>query len=66
MPTNVPSPCIGVCVLEPKWNAYCVGCFRMEIEILNWREYDDEEKSMIIRRIEDLRKEDPKDYPKYK
>lgn len=62
---NIKSPCIGVCVLEPKWNAFCVGCKRMKLEIENWRYYSDEEKDQINRRIEDLNNEDRNDYPKY-
>jgi len=63
--TDVPSPCIGVCILEPKWGAYCVGCFRMTLEIENWQYYSNAERKQIIRRIEDLRNEDPDDYPDY-
>ena len=63
---NAHSPCVGVCVLEPKWGAYCIGCFRMTIEISNWAEYSDEEKSQINKRIEQLRKEEPEEYPYYK
>jgi len=62
---NTKSPCIGVCVLEPKWNAFCVGCKRMKLEIENWRYYSDEEKDQINRRIVDLSLEDRNDYPKY-
>lgn len=63
---TVPSPCIGVCILDPTWGAYCIGCKRMAIEIENWYEYTDEEKTQIIQRIDDLSREDPKEYPKYK
>ena len=66
MTNNAHSPCVGVCVLEPKWSAYCIGCFRMTIEISNWAEYSDEEKSQINKRIEQLRKEEPEEYPYYK
>jgi len=38
----------------------------MTLEIENWAYYSDQEKSQIIQRIEDLSKEDPKDYPDYK
>jgi len=38
----------------------------MLIEIENWHEYTDEEKTQIIQRIDDLGREDPKEYPKYK
>jgi len=60
------TPCIGVCILDPTWGAYCIGCKRMLIEIENWHEYTDEEKTQIIQRIDDLGREDPKEYPKYK
>lgn len=38
----------------------------MLVEIENWRYYSDEEKAQINKRIEDLSKEDPTDYPDYK
>lgn len=63
---TVHSPCIGVCILDPTWNAYCIGCKRMSIEIENWYGYSDKEKQQIIDRIDSLREEDIKDYPVYK
>jgi len=66
MVKKVPSPCIGVCILEPKWGAFCIGCKRMKLEIENWMYYTDAEKQQIITRIKQLREEDPKDYPDYK
>ena len=63
---TVPSPCIGVCILEPKWNAYCIGCKRMRLEVEEWMYYSDSQKQMIIERINSLKEEDPKDYPDYK
>ena len=62
---NTRSPCIGVCILEPHWGSFCVGCKRMTLEIQNWIYYSDEEKDQINRRIEDLSLEDRNDYPKY-
>jgi len=38
----------------------------MSVEIENWSYYDDAKKKQIVDRIESLREEDPKDYPKYK
>ena len=64
--TFVHSPCIGICILEPKWSAFCIGCKRMTLEIENWAYYSDEEKQQIIDRIESLSEEDPNDYPDYK
>jgi len=66
MLTNVPSPCIGVCMLDPTWGQMCVGCHRFIIEINNWSHYDDEEKQQIIDRIETLREEDTSEYPDYR
>lgn len=66
MLTNVPSPCIGVCMLDPTWGQMCVGCHRFVIEINNWSHYDDEEKQQIIDRIETLREEDTSEYPDYR
>jgi len=38
----------------------------MTLEIENWAYYTDQEKRQIIQRIEDLSKEDPRNYPNYK
>jgi len=62
---TVRSPCIGVCVLDPTWNQFCIGCKRMLIEIEDWAYYTDKQKQDIIDRIESLKQEDPADYPKY-
>jgi len=37
----------------------------MTLEIENWQYYSNAERKQIIRRIEDLRNEDPDDYPDY-
>ncbi len=34
-PTRVPTPCIRVCVLDPKTDL-CRGCFRSKLEIAGW------------------------------
>lgn len=62
---TVPSPCIGVCILDPKWGQMCVGCHRFIIEINNWMYYDNDEKRQIIERIRTLRDEDEEEYPDY-
>ena len=66
MQISEPSPCIGVCILDPKWGQVCVGCHRFLIEINNWQYYSDEEKKQINKRIQDLRDEDVEDYPDYR
>ena len=63
--TDVPSPCIGVCILDPTWCQVCVGCHRFVIEINNWMYYDNDEKAQIIERIRTLREEDEAEYPNY-
>ena len=62
---HVPSPCIGVCILDPQWGQMCVGCHRFIIEINNWMYYDNDEKKQIIERIRTLREEDETEYPNY-
>jgi len=62
---KIKSPCLGVCALDSTWNKFCVGCFRFIDEIIDWDDFSEAKKSQIIRRIQDLREEDPKDYPKY-
>jgi len=62
---KVKSPCIGVCVLDPTWNAYCIGCKRFLREVEYWDSYTEAEKQQIVDRINSLMEEDPADYPKY-
>ena len=66
MPIDEPSPCIGVCILDPEWGQICVGCHRFLIEINNWQYYSNEEKKQINKRIQDLRDENVEDYPDYR
>jgi predicted Fe-S protein YdhL (DUF1289 family) len=49
----VPSPCIQVCTYSTEPGAlYCVGCKRTSSEIREWIILTDEEKLVILRRIE--------------
>jgi|LakMenEpi03Aug12_release.lakeMendotaPanAssembly.Ray.scaffolds.fasta_scaffold1913322_2 predicted Fe-S protein YdhL (DUF1289 family) len=47
---NVTSPCNNICKLNT--NDICTGCFRTIAEISNWAKYTDEEKSAIIRQLQ--------------
>jgi predicted Fe-S protein YdhL (DUF1289 family) len=46
----VPSPCKKICAYED--NDYCIGCGRTPDEIREWIILTDEEKLVILRRIE--------------
>ncbi len=41
------SPCIAVCVLDPK-SGYCRGCFRAMAEIAGWVGFDRAEKRRVL------------------
>lgn len=66
MKNETRSPCIGICVLDPEMGSFCIGCFRMKVEITDWMYYTDAEKAQINQRITELRAEDPADYPDYR
>lgn len=42
----IPSPCIGVCEVNPK--GFCKGCFRSREERLYWPQINDAAKRIII------------------
>jgi uncharacterized protein len=44
---EVPSPCIGVCVMDPD-GALCLGCFRTLDEIAAWSTLDADAKRWIL------------------
>jgi uncharacterized protein len=46
----VPSPCIGVCVLDPR-TGLCRGCLRTGSEIAAWRDADKRTRLDILRRL---------------
>lgn len=43
------SPCKGQCLLD--FNDVCAGCKRTKTEIINWRDYNDEERLEIIKSL---------------
>ncbi|MFO1399710.1 MAG: DUF1289 domain-containing protein [Steroidobacteraceae bacterium] len=44
-PSQVPSPCIGLCKLDAEH--VCVGCGRRMYEIVAWSQADDERRLKI-------------------
>lgn len=47
----VPSPCIGVCKMEPA-TGWCGGCFRTIDEIASWSRLTDADKLALWQHIE--------------
>lgn len=53
---DLPSPCISVCVLDPK-TRYCLGCLRTSDEIAGWRILDHGARLALLDRLRDRRSE---------
>jgi predicted Fe-S protein YdhL (DUF1289 family) len=49
--SSIPSPCIGVCFIDPD-QARCVGCARTLEEIQLWRALSDAERVAVLEAIE--------------
>ena len=45
---RVMSPCIGICVIDPKGSNLCLGCKRTLGEIGRWQAMDDVERQKVI------------------
>lgn len=52
--SNVRSPCIGSCVIDPAESA-CLGCKRTPDEIREWMIMADEQKLAVLKRIKNDR-----------
>jgi predicted Fe-S protein YdhL (DUF1289 family) len=53
MLTRIKTPCIGVCSTGIG-DSVCRGCKRFAHEVIGWNSYSDEERQLIMRRIEGL------------
>lgn len=53
MLTRIRTPCIGVCSTGIG-DSVCRGCKRFAHEVIGWNAYFDEERELIMRRIETL------------
>lgn len=47
---DVPSPCVRVCVIEPR-SGYCRGCRRTLPEIAGWARADEDRKLAIVEQL---------------
>lgn len=52
MTNLIPSPCISICQMSLK-TGLCTGCHRTIDEIANWSILDDDEKLIILKRVEE-------------
>ena len=52
---DIPSPCIGVCRLDPLTRR-CAGCLRTPREIARWPEAGNEERLAIVRELRQRRR----------
>ena len=48
MARRVMSPCIGICMIDPKGSSLCLGCKRTIEEIGRWAMLDDVERQKIL------------------
>jgi len=46
---SIESPCVKICTLE---NGVCIGCGRTQNEIREWVILSDEERSVIMQRLQ--------------
>jgi len=54
-PSGLPSPCIGVCRVDPA-RRRCTGCLRTLDEIAAWPTADDAERHAILERLKARRR----------
>ncbi len=47
MSVKIPSPCIGVCTLDPA-DRTCLGCLRTADEIARWAQMSEAERVQIV------------------
>lgn len=53
MARRVMSPCIGICMIDPKGSGLCLGCKRTIEEIGRWAMLDDFERQKILDQLPD-------------
>jgi uncharacterized protein len=53
--TDIPSPCVKVCVMDPG-RGICVGCYRTLDEIAHWGEFTPAQRHLVWARIAERRK----------
>ncbi|MDS4025480.1 MAG: DUF1289 domain-containing protein [Candidatus Contendobacter sp.] len=50
--SDPPSPCIGVCILNPH-TQLCDGCLRTLDEIAAWWDYTSDQKRVVLAQVEE-------------
>ena len=48
MTRRVMSPCIGICMIDPKGTGWCLGCKRTIEEIGRWAMMDDVQRQAVL------------------
>ena len=51
---DIPSPCIGICAMDPTTNQ-CLGCMRTGAEIQDWPRADTPRKLEIVKDLRERR-----------
>ena len=54
MTTEVASPCVNVCQMDPQ-TGLCRGCLRTIDEIAGWMDYSTAEKLQVLERLDERR-----------
>lgn len=57
------SPCVNVCVIDPK-DGLCKGCARSLEEIARWAGMHDDERDSILQQLKDRKRTRGSDVPK--
>ncbi len=52
---NIPTPCVGVCTLEPE-TRLCAGCLRTAMEIAMWPGASNAERLEIVNALRERRR----------
>ncbi|MFO1371736.1 MAG: DUF1289 domain-containing protein [Candidatus Competibacteraceae bacterium] len=52
LPDDPPSPCVGICVINPQYQL-CDGCCRTLDEIAAWWDYTPEEKCRVLAKLDE-------------
>ncbi|HRF62357.1 MAG TPA: DUF1289 domain-containing protein [Candidatus Competibacter sp.] len=51
LPNDPPSPCVGICVMNPQ-TQLCDGCLRTLDEIAAWWDYNPAQKQAVLSELE--------------
>jgi uncharacterized protein len=60
MTSNLVSPCIGVCIIDPE-SGFCRGCARTISEIAGWLNFSLAEKQRIVAALPERHRPQPEE-----